>query len=261
LFGSTQIIGLLFFLLFQFLLPSFYKTKFPLEISAFLSTFFLIPGHIMINGVSWTLSFELFFYLLFSVAFIIPNIKVCLAVVGGFAFSELNSATSFILHPMNLEFIMGICAAIIIPRIPLKRSGYLIIFGTFLFLVGGGISNMNIYLFNSAFNRVIYFGIPAMFLILGIVRYELSTTITIHSYFILLGEASYSLYLIHLPIVAASAKIFNLLHVSNPILLNSLFLILIFIISWLSIIFYQLVEKPIINIFNSPQTKAMATQT
>jgi hypothetical protein len=87
------------------------------------------------------------------------------AVVGGFAFtiiiahiagfSELNSATSFILHPMNLEFIMGICAAIIIPRIPLKRSGYLIIFGTFLFLVGGGISNMNIYLFNSAFNRVI----------------------------------------------------------------------------------------------------------
>jgi exopolysaccharide production protein ExoZ len=128
LFGSTQIIGLLFFLLFQFLLPSFYKTKFPLEISAFLSTFFLIPGHIMINGVSWTLSFELFFYLLFSVAFIIPNIKVCLAVVGGFAFtiiiahiagfSELNSATSFILHPMNLEFIMGICAAIIIPRIP-----------------------------------------------------------------------------------------------------------------------------------------------
>jgi len=64
------------FLLFQVILPSFYKTHYSFDLANLLSTFFLLPGHTMVNGVSWTLSYEIFFYFLFSFAFIIPKKEI-----------------------------------------------------------------------------------------------------------------------------------------------------------------------------------------
>ena len=64
-----------FFLLMQLVLPGFYKTHFLFTGLNLLYTYLLLPNHNMVNGVSWTLTNELFFYLLFTISFIIPNKK------------------------------------------------------------------------------------------------------------------------------------------------------------------------------------------
>ena len=117
------------FLLLQVLLPSFYRTHFSFDLTNVLSTYLLLPGHIMVNGVSWTLSYEIFFYLLFSLSFFIPQKKLSFylamlyaVVLIALPICSYNSENSgkwltLITYPMNVEFFMGITAAVLVPKI------------------------------------------------------------------------------------------------------------------------------------------------
>lgn len=246
------------FLLLQVFLPSFYKTHFSFAIKNIFSTYLLLPGHVMVNGVSWTLSYELFFYFLFSLSFFIPQKKwsLCLAMlyaaviialpITDYNFENGNSWLTLVTYPMNVEFFMGVLAAVIIPKISSKIAMPLIITGSGIFLMNAIFSNLDYVLVNNSFNRVIFFGIPSFLIITGLVKYELGNKIKVHTVFLLLGEASYSIYLIHLPIVAASFKILSKCNVSNNILIHFLILLIVFIICYASILFYKFIEKPII---------------
>src|SRR4051812_24481767 len=54
----------IFILYWSSLIALFSINQFPLDIHA-LGSFFLVPGHKSILGVSWSLSYELYFYFLF----------------------------------------------------------------------------------------------------------------------------------------------------------------------------------------------------
>ena len=56
------------FLFAQVIFPAYYRTHYNFEIGNIISTYFLFPGHAMVNGVSWSMSYELFFYLLFGIS-------------------------------------------------------------------------------------------------------------------------------------------------------------------------------------------------
>lgn len=251
------------FLLLQIMLPSFYKTHFSLDIKNILSTYLLFPGHIMVNGVSWTLSYELFFYLLFCVAFLIPNKKLSFGLaaistviiimlpVFGYDYKNENYWVNLITFPMNIEFFMGILAVVIIPHISVKTSLAFISVGCITFLMSIGLYNLNYYFTADNFNRVIFFGIPSFFIITGIVKYELSNKIKVAKVFMLLGEASYSLYLLHLPLVIAAIRILSKFNIKNNILIHVLLILVVGIICYTSIAFYKFVEKPIIMKLNS----------
>ncbi|MGI8582240.1 MAG: acyltransferase family protein [Chitinophagaceae bacterium] len=252
-----------FFLLIQILLPAFYRTHFSFDPKNILSTYLLFPGHIMVNGVSWTLSYEIFFYLLFSLSFfllkktgsfyiaILYAVIIILLPVSGYNFETGNSWLSFITYPMNVEFFMGVLAAVLIPKISNKIAIPLIITGSITFLISAICYNLNYYLVTNTFNRVLLFGIPAFLLITGLVKYELANKIKVFAICLMLGEASYSLYLIHLPIVVASFKILSKLHIKNNILVHGTLILIVCIICYTSILFYKFVEKPIIARLNS----------
>lgn len=252
------------FLLLQVLLPSFYRSHFSFDLKNILSTYLLFPQHIMVNGVSWTLSYEIFFYLLFSLSFFIPQKKwsFCLAMLyaaiiillpifSSYDFEKGNAWVSLIIFPMNVEFFMGILAAVIIPKISNKAALPLIVSGSIIFLTSAIFSDLKYNLVANTFNRVILFGIPSLLIITGLVKYELSNKIKVYTVFLLLGEASYSLYLIHLPVVAASIKILSILKVKNDILIHCIIILIVCIICYASIVFYKFVEKPIITKLNS----------
>ncbi|MDB5199018.1 MAG: Acyltransferase 3 [Chitinophagaceae bacterium] len=251
------------FLLLQVLLPSFYRTHFSFDFINIISTYLLLPGHVMVNGVSWTLSYELFFYLLFSLAFFIPQKKwsfyiamlyaaiIILLPVMGYNFENDNSLLSLVTYPMNVEFFMGVLVGVLISKISNKIAMPLIITGSILFLMSAVFFNLNYYLVPNTFNRVILFGIPSFFIITGLVKYELNKKIKVHNIFLLLGEASYSLYLIHLPVLAASFKIFSKLNMTNNLFINCIIILIVCIICYASILFYKFVEKPIIARLNS----------
>ncbi len=251
------------FLLLQVMLPSFYKTHFSFDIKNILSTFFLFPGHAMVNGVSWTLSYEIFFYILFSLSFFIPAKKwsfylamlyavvIILLPASGYNFKNENSWLNLLTYPMNVEFFMGVVAAVVIPKISQKTAMPLIITGIIIFLLNAILSNANYVFVNSTFNRVIVFGIPAFLIITGLVKYELANKIKVYTIFLLLGEASYSLYLIHLPLVAAAYKILFKFNVNDNIVIHCIIILIVFTVCYCGILFYKFVEKPIITKLNS----------
>lgn len=251
------------FLLLQIMLPSFYRTHFSFDIKNILSTYLLFPGHVMVNGVSWTLTYEIFFYLLFSLSFFIPAkrwsfylamlyavILIVLA-VSGYNFEHGNSWLTLITYPMNVEFFMGVLAAVIISEISPKIAMPLIITGSTIFLISAIFSNSNYVLANNTFNRVILFGIPSFLIITGIVKYELGNKIKVYAILLLLGEASYSLYLIHLPVVAATFKILAKFNVGNNMAIHCIIILIVCIVCYASILFYKFVEMPIITKLNS----------
>lgn len=256
-----------FFLVVQLLLPSFYKSHFDFSILNFCSTWFLLPGHTMVNGVSWTMSYELFFYLLFSLAFIIPNRKWSFSLFAIYALviialpltgtdtSNGGRWAGLILFPMNIEFFLGVVAAVIILHIRQTAALPLIITGALFFLADGILYDQNIVLLPNAFNRVVLFGIPSFLIITGIVKFELTRKLEVHNVLLLLGEASYSLYLLHLPLLVAAIRMISRLNIQNNIILHLLLLLVVALICYISILFFKWVEKPVISKLNARYKK------
>jgi len=217
----------------------------------------------MINGVSWSLSFELLFYLLFGLVFIIPNKKISLSIaiiysvililvpLMGYDYNSKNTWINLVTFPMNIEFVLGIIAAVIISKLSFKLAKPLIFFGIVTFLINAELYNLHYFLINNSFNRVILFGIPSFAIITGLVKYELYNKINASILFLILGEASYSLYLIHLPIISACFKILYAFNLKNNLLVHCSIILIVCIICYASIVFYKFVEKPIIARLNS----------
>ena len=260
------------FLAIHIALPSFYRTHYDFTVSNLFNTYFLLPGHQMINGVSWSLSYEIFFYILFSMAFLIRQKTVIVLFLISYVslilmFSLFNHNlegaykwVSFFFYPMITEFFMGILAALVIPKLPVSFALPFLIIGSCTFIGFGIYSNIwgvsvpghfgNVVPVFGHFGRVVLFGIPSFFIIVGMVKYELSRLINLHNIFILMGQASYSLYLIHLPILAAGLKIITMVFKNNMPLIYVSLTILIFGICFISLYFFRFVEKPLIDQLN-----------
>ncbi len=261
IFPVYWIIGAVF-LAIQIVLPAFYNTPFTKTQGNLIRTFFLFPEHEMLNGVSWTLSYELFFYMLFSLSFLIKKKNILTAFYVFYVLSIIflpfiypglydQLWSRFVFYPMNIEFFMGIAAALIIPRISLKTSVVFLITGALAFITAGVFANNGYYLFDNLFNRVVIFGIPSFFIVAAIVRWELGNNFSIHNLLLRLGEASYSLYLIHLPLLIAMFKIAARLNITNAYILNFILFTVICILCIISLIFYKIVEKPMIDKLNT----------
>lgn len=251
---------ILFFLGIQLLLPEFYKTGFSFTLYNIFSTLFLFPNHFMVNGVSWSLSYELFFYLMFISLFFFKKkailwsfiaYTVCLFFFNFFLFqgSSYLSVWEFIFSPMNLEFIGGVIIGNIYGKISLIQGKRLLSIGIILFVISASLVNAGIFIFGSSIDRVIFFGWSSFLIVLGIVAIETKITIEKRKInkLVLLGDASYSLYLIHLPILVAAFKIYKFFD-AFAYLNVTLFACFVSILIVLSgIFFYIYIEKPLVT--------------
>lgn len=250
------------FLVFQNLLPTFYKTPFVLQAQNLFYTYLLLPGHVMVNGVSWSLTNELYFYLLFVfcilfkwkrtsfILMIIYLIVLFLSSFGAFHFSESNYWIAVLFSPMNIEFILGVIIALVYFKINKKLARPILCLGVLLFSIAIYFQNQNVYLFNSSINRVLYFGFPAALIILGAVVLEHFRKINISIIFLNLGDASYSIYLFHLPIVVAFLKLLNHYNIVSEIIIYCLIVVLVIIIYLAGVIIYKNIETPLLKYFN-----------
>jgi exopolysaccharide production protein ExoZ len=254
------------FLALQLALPQFYKTHFYFSTINILRTYFLLPNHFMVNGVSWSLTNELFFYLLFTVALFIPNKKITrflffscflfliVAAVINIDHAADNIWISMLANPMNIEFLLGILIVLLMDKISVKMVYPLLITGVFLFVVSAFLIYRGVSVFNTSYNpalsRVVLFGVPSFLIILSLVKLERHKKIQVKNIFLCLGDASYSIYLIHLPIVAAFYKILSKLNINNALVLSVLSIFIFFAVCKLGIIIYNKAEKPLIKKLN-----------
>ena len=218
----------------------------------------------MINGVSWSLTNELFFYMLFTLALLIPNKKyiftlllvylIFLITLPTFSFIDFNyNASGFkqlLIFPMNIEFLLGILIVFFLERFPKKWCVAFLIIGVGCFILSSILSNNRLILFNNGYDRVLMFGFPSFLIILSLVKYELANNVIVNKLFLKLGDASYSIYLFHLPIVAAFFKIIVKLPVTNHLLLVLISLALFMFVCFAGIIIYKKIERPVIKWLN-----------
>lgn len=174
-----------------------------------LGGFLLLPSfnehHLIqpIVGVGWTLSYEALFYLCFAAAILVARdhlfAALCAIVAAAFGVGLLMPEASawhgFLADPITLEFLFGAAIARFVTWRQQPRPGSLLLVGAGLLLFGL-FAHMELV---STHWRPISFGLAAALLFVGVLRLE--GQVTWPRWVVMLGNASYSIYLVHVLVI------------------------------------------------------------
>lgn len=203
------------------LLASFVPSDYTFDLFNFISSLVLIPSpnadglYAPVLYVGWSLSYELYFYLIFSLFYIRFNLGIY-GIASALIFPVLmyffcSSREGFlqtkdiIFNPLLMEFIAGMLVARFrFYLLNKNKSLSLLLFVLAILLYISGNNH------HGDYYRFIYYGFPSLLLFISIFILELD--LFKHKFFVLLGDSSYSLYLSHilsLPLVFKLISFFN----------------------------------------------------
>ncbi|WP_168735833.1 acyltransferase family protein [Cohnella fermenti] len=241
---------------FNFAVPS-YGDGFERELSEIVQSWFLIPeSHQPILRVAWTLWHELLFYVLFGMLFI-RNRNPKLLVGAALGWGALSAGSMFIqdrgfwlwseylFSPHNLEFLAGCGIAVLLRRDKLSaRAAYWALgLGIVLFFA----SWANEYWLHESIPRALAWGIPSFLLVAAASAWPDSARSSPNRLFAYLGDASYSIYLVHLLAIHLLYQVFNRLNLFAQ--LGNLTMVTACAAGALigGCLFYSLIEAPIMK--------------
>jgi exopolysaccharide production protein ExoZ len=171
----------------------------------------LIPhGQEPVLSVAWTLEHEMLFYLAFGVAILSRRLGQalligCLLLVALVTVDpSFGAAVSFLGSFYHLQFLMGIAAAALVLRGNLRAPRVLACAGIGAFLAAGIVEDVGLVTPGGTLSMLL-FGIASALAISGLAAAEQRGMLTIGRFGVLLGAASYAIYLIHVPVIGHSA--------------------------------------------------------
>jgi exopolysaccharide production protein ExoZ len=252
IYWIVTLIVLVFFLV----VPGFGNNQ-DLGFGKIITSLLLLPNNdLPILNVGWTLIYELYFYFLFCIAIwfkpkhSVPILSTWLFVTILHFWEIVKFPDSFLLlnlvfGNMNLEFVLGCLAAYIVIKYNNKLGKYRwILFG--IANLGYVILGMLVAWRDIDLDRINTCGVLAALLIIAATSIDLKDSPKIPYLLIFLGDASYSIFLTHGPLISASTKIVQKANLGKyfdgffaPALLAVFAVVL-------GCIFYSLVEKPLI---------------
>ncbi|WP_162246057.1 MULTISPECIES: acyltransferase family protein [unclassified Aureimonas] len=163
-------------------------------------------------GVAWTLVHEIFFYLVFALVILIGRAGLWLmplwtaAILAASFGGPYPHLVGFVLSPFNLEFIMGVGAAILLRNRTIPMPGI---------VASAGIASFTLLLLLPELNPTavlpqrILFGLSATLFVLGMVEIEWNRPLKLASALTFFGAASYAIYLVHPVIISISLQVLN----------------------------------------------------
>jgi exopolysaccharide production protein ExoZ len=242
-----------------------------LETSSLIRSAILWPANVLLIAVSWTLIFEMFFYLLFTFLIVLTERRrlfvlgallmatvswslishFCLHAYDQGQLEKMGLAQYYMLSPYLAEFLAGALLAGQIGKKPGEWAWFYLLSGVLLFSLGGWV---NTALFEGrieqgyfVFYRVLTFGIPSLLLLKGMIALEHFGMRAPARISILAGGASYAIYLSHTLLLTVSQYLgFNDVagQLSNTPA-NVMFWLLILAILLLSMAHYTWIERPL----------------
>jgi exopolysaccharide production protein ExoZ len=206
---TTRVYPIYWVVICLFLVPAFFLRlhgTYDFSASNLFTTFLLVPNHQMINGVSWSLSYELYFYLLFAALIVSRHLRwmmlailvICLLRFLGLVESGNGSFGSFVFSQYVLLFFLGVGVFYLIRYEKLLPSPRICLFGIVA-------SSLSYFIFSQLFHEThmatMFYGIMTAIFIYFCIHYESTERMRIPATLVLIGDASYVLYLFHLPVL------------------------------------------------------------
>ncbi|HXO75802.1 MAG TPA: acyltransferase [Puia sp.] len=229
--------------------------------------------------VSWSLCFEVFFYLVFGLGILIGKRALWILPIlfFGLNIAQLlspaifngNYWAGFLSANYHLEFLLGMLVAWchrMIPEAHAARWGvrWLWFPGLLLFALTwqGSLVNETVFGKYSVYSRLGY-GSGAALIILAIARMEEIRSNGFNRFLLLLGDASYSLYLIHTLLLAVLFKLFIRLgiHGQSAWVCVLLFVLSGFLCVLTGIAMHLKIEKPLLSVLNKNAPAKLAGKT
>jgi len=227
----------------------------PLDAGYLIQSYLFIPAYdgdgLVFPPITagWTLNFEMYFYVICALALLINRARFALitaaivgvgAVIGTLLIASASSrlpAALYLLSPIALEFVAGLLLG------HLWRKRLLPPAWAALILLAGALIVLPLTPPMEQFElmRPLYWGLPAFGIVLAIVALEKPARFARWTPFVLLGDASYALYLSHTATLPVAFKIVSrFVHQPVPALM-----ILVVIAIVVGIFTHLLIEKPL----------------
>jgi exopolysaccharide production protein ExoZ len=209
--------------------------------------------------VSWTLTFEMFFYAIFAVILLGPRrlllpslacwfvLELCAALAWH---GSTNTYLIFCSEPFPIEFILGALIGYLYRLRMMPGALYLGAAGAIAALIMV-VSGMSPWPVNANLERMVQFGLPAAAIVYGAVAWETQRGSVAPAWAVNLGDASYATYLWHMPIVIVLGWFWVRLHVhgwvSDDVALAFSFAIVLAV----SLAAYRFIERPMTASLNA----------
>ncbi|MGI8279811.1 acyltransferase family protein [Bacillus mycoides] len=224
-----------------------------------MKSFLLFPQETTpVLQVGWSLSYEMLFYLILSLLiFLRPKYSLPILsiwIVGiliNLPNIDQNLYQHIIFSPYNIEFLLGVVAAYLVKRFNNRLGWLVLIVGITGFLLSWLSIQYGVFgKFTIA--RILGFGLSSALIIGGSAAIDLRwSNLPRSNVLFYLGDASYSIYLIHFPVFRVLGKIFSVANIYNTLglwLSTTVILIITIIIGCL---FHTFVENPMLKMLNT----------
>jgi peptidoglycan/LPS O-acetylase OafA/YrhL len=216
-----------------------------------------VPGAAPLLQIGWTLNYEMLFYAIFAGAMLVSNrYRVPIAGAAILVLMSLrllhegdgNVIYEFYTSTIMLEFIYGMVLALAFRSASVSERTAVIalLLATALFAYA---ISFNVLRLSQA--RSLVWGLPAALVVASVVAIDLRGKVPVNRLLLMLGNASYAIYLTHLFPLGALRKVWPMM----PEVVRSSDLLLLLVAVAVSlgvgVGFYMLVERPLIRLAKS----------
>ena len=253
------------------------RSALPADLPTLIAALLLLPQDPAIVGgtgspilfVAWSLHFEMLFYAVFALAIasraagFAAVLALAVAVVVVQSSCQAAGSCGFVLEflgsPMLLLFAMGVAAALLTAssaRVPrpawLAGAGITGFVGFGLIEIGFGRDPFSV-------DRRLIYGALASLIVIGLARAEAAGAVRCGGGMVkLLGDASYALYLLHIPIISVGVKLAAGLGLSSTPALLMAYLALFAACVVAAVVFHITVERRLLRLFRRGPPSAVA---
>ncbi|WDI32302.1 acyltransferase [Hyphococcus flavus] len=232
----------------------------PYEEKPLVSSFLLAPAKgLPLLTVGWTLIHELYFYVVFSIILLAaPNRKVLMLTFWGFFiiianiadWTSANPWTKLIFSPLTFEFLTGAFLAYLVKKTS-GRWGWPAFFAGLAILsyqaVGFGDREWELIVDHGA--RAATYTAPFALILYGAAALERAQQIKAPDWLTAIGDASYSLYLFHVPAVMIVTQLVIITLGDRGVADNLIMITACFAAALISaFIIHRLVERPALQL-------------